>query len=187
MTSPWHWNIRCSGIFFFFFFSCNPSLVIPWIDLLVPILSALSCFPNWFQSVCMVGKMGKEKGGLIMNATPPLLLSLAFQWIHKHTHSPEAVSESPVLYSKTVCLVFSIFMILLFMSWNSIGKKKLIAFQTVWRIFCMIFTLWQSYGCLFRLLWQRWQRVSWLMWVVKGIGSADHKGRSLSIRDWKLL
>lgn len=42
----------------------------------------------------MVGKMGKEKGGLIMNATSPLLLSLALQWIHKHTHSPEAVSES---------------------------------------------------------------------------------------------
>ncbi|XP_059935739.1 phosphatidylinositol 3,4,5-trisphosphate 3-phosphatase TPTE2-like [Mesoplodon densirostris] len=49
------------------------------------------------QGVCMVGKMGKEKGGLIMNATSPLLFSVTFQWIHKHTYSLEAVSESPVL------------------------------------------------------------------------------------------
>lgn len=65
-----------------------------------------------------------------MNATSPLLLSVTFQWIHKHTHSPEAVSESPVLYSN--CL-FSFFHIhdFTFHVLKFYWEKKQIAFQSV--------------------------------------------------------
>lgn len=139
---------------FSFIFSCIPLLVINWIHLPIPTLSALSGFPNWFPSVWMVYEIGKK--GLMINATPPFFPSLSS--IFTNTHSPDVVSRSPVLYPETLSSIFSIFMILHFMFWNSIGKKKLIAFPDFIFLY-VFFTLWQSYGCLFSSLWQRWQEV----------------------------
>lgn len=91
-----------------------------------------SGFPNWFPSVWMVCKIGKK--GLIINATPPFFPSLP---VYSQTHIAQMWFPEVQCCTLETLQFFPYSWFYISCSGNSIGKKKLIAFLTLY--FCMLF------------------------------------------------